>query len=260
MVLLAGKAVQVVESVLGGGVDPAIGTLLAVNDAGQWLTSSRPWNYLRGGMEALDLVEGQDWVALPENFGAILSVEQTASYTNTFEFVTLDALLEHRAAGVAPSGATLMAALTYDHADIVGTSSSPSATVTPTTDAEKRAAKSPIARLELYPTPDADSEGALICFYRRGWVNVYEDTDTIFVPPWLDNVLIRASILFAKGYEEEDFIQLEDALTKFALGRQMASAIRMDNGQQRVLGRVRGGAARGRPYFHRSRGTVSGPS
>jgi len=264
MTLLAGEALKIAEHVLGGAMHPAVSGLRVLNETGEWLVSARPWRYLVGGCEALDLVAGQWYVELPEDFGAMISIAQSEGYTKDIRQSTPEEIMDLRR-GLAPGGdGFIWAALTYDHADITGTSSDGLFTVTPSTAAEIRARKSPLARLQIYPEPETSATGALLLFYTRGWRSVSEDTDTIFVPSWLEGVYLRAVRIWARGYEgegvEQDSFDRDLALEKLVKGPQWRAAVTRDSNVQMEMGMLRGGAVGHGYYYNRREGAVEAPS
>lgn len=260
MTLLAGEALKIAEHVLGGPMHSAIDPLRVLNDTGEWLVSVRPWNYLLGGVEALDLVADQHHISLPADFGAMVSLSQSEGFTKDIQLSTPGELMDLRR-GLAPGGdGFIWAAVTYDHADITGTSSGGLFTVTPTTDAEARAQKHPTARLEIYPAPEASSTGAILLFYTRGWRSVSEDTDTIFAPTWLEGVYLRAVRIWAKGYEEEDSFDKDQALQKLILSPEFRAAVTRDSNTQMELGPLRGGATSSRRGWRNFDGPVLDPT
>jgi len=258
MVLLASNSKLVAEHALGGGISSEITPWRVLNEAGAWLTNIRAWNWLAGGMEAIATTADQSWVPLPEDFGSIIGVDSGEGYEGSVTLTTLPDLLRLRANGLEAAGYYYWAAVSYDHADITGTSTEPEAEVTPTTPAAALAKKYPTARLELYPTPTASVTGGILIHYERGWRKVSEDTDTIFLPSWLEGVYHRAVRIFARGYEEEESYSKDDALDRLMMGSEWAAAIAKDTRQQTDLGRLQYGAAQdgGHVRAHRFTGIV----
>jgi len=261
MTLLAGEALKITEHVLAGSVHPAITGLRVLNDTGQWLVSTRPWVYLRGGMDALDITAGEDFVALPQDFGGIITVARSESFTPSFILTTLEEMMRLRTYTPAVSSFTFWGSVTYDHADITGTASSSGAySVTATTEAEIKAKKKPTPRLDLYPMPGDTTTGALLLYYTRGWRKVEEDTDTIFVPEWLEGLYLRAARIWARGYEEEDTFDKDAALANLQLGPEYKAAIVRDSQIQVDKGLIQGGATQKLGWYRNYDGPVGDPS
>ena len=168
--------------------------------------------------------------------------------------------MKSRAVGIA--GTVYWCAVVWDHADITGTASDSNISVTPTTAAQSRARKYPAARLELFPTPTASSTEGVLIYYARQWRDVAEDTDTIFLPDWMEGVYHRAVRAWARGYEEEDTFDKDMALEKLMMGPEGRAAIHQDSVLQVNRGQIRNGQAQPRKIHlpHRFNGSVSGPS
>lgn len=224
-----------------------------VNECGQWLVSTRNWRWLRGGLEALSLVSGQPYVDLPNGIGAIIAVDGGQGFPYSFEQTTLEEILRMRSVQAQTTGIYYFASITYEHADIAGTSTGTNHVVTPNTAAETHAKKHPTPRLELYPTPGQTVADGVLLYYQRGWRTVYEDTDTIFVPEWLQGPYLRALRIWAQGYEYSvgsgQSYDKDMALAKLVAGDEWRAAVSRDSALQNTLGRLQGGAAqRGRRW------------
>jgi len=262
MTLLVSEAIGIAEHALAGPIHEKITALRCVNEAGHWLCNARPWRWLRGGLEALPFVVDQPYVDLPANFGSITAIEGGRGFPSSIELTTLEELLLYKANAVGSNGTYYTAVVTYDHADITGTSTANNATVTATTAAATAAKKKPTARLEIYPTPDTAATDGILLYYTRGWSPVSQDQDTIFVPDWMESVYLRALRCWAKGYEEDDIYSKDDMLDRFISGSEYLAAIKRDSQAQIDLGVLRGGAAmegqdRSRPS--RYNGVIANP-
>lgn len=260
MTLLAGQAKEIVEHGLAGAVHPAITSLRVLNETGEWLVSARPWVYLRGAMEALDLTSGQDYVDLPSDFGAIVSIDRTTNFTSSVFLTSTEELLSLRRGWNTAGARSIWCAVVYDHADITGTAAGSNYTVTPATAAEIKALKAPSPRLDIYPEPTSSTTGALLLYYTRGWRRVEEDTDTVFVPAWLEGVYLRAARIWAKGYEEEDSFNKDQALAVLMQGPEWGAAKTRDANIQMEVGPLRGGAVGGGAGWWNRDGQVMNPS
>lgn len=262
MTLLASQAKQLVEHALGGEVHSAVTPWRCLNGAGHWMCNSRAWRWLRGGLEALALTADQSYVDLPADFGSINAIEGGQGFQASIELTTPDQLLEYKSSATANTGYYYCAVLSYDHADITGTSTGSNHVVAASTAAEQKALKAPTPRLEIYPTPTATVTDGLLLYYTRGWREVSNDTETIFVPDWMEELYIRIARCWAKGYEEDDSYNRDAALMAIMQGPDYAACVRRDTQGQMDKGRVRGGAAlesRDRVRQHRYYGTISNP-
>lgn len=261
MTLLAGEALKIAEHALAGGVSPEVTGLRVLNDAGRWLVSVRPWVYLRGGMDALDLVADQDYVALPDGMGAVLKIEHKSGFSSSFILTTPDVIMQLRTTTPVAATHTFWGAVIYDHADITGTASVSGAyDVSATTAATIKATKKPTPRLDIYPMPTTSSTGGLLIHYTRGWRAIDEDTDTVFVPDWLEGVYLRAVRIWAKGYEEEDTFSKDDALDRLIVGAEYRAAVTRDSNIQMEKGVLSGGATQREGWYRSYEGSVGDPS
>ena len=261
MTLLAGEALDIVRHALGGEVHSAITGLRVLNETGRWLYSARPWVFLRGAMESLSFTSGQDYIDLPEDFGAIVAVDRADGFHSSLSMVTPETLLELRTTTPVAAAFKFWGCVTWDHADIEGSASvSGGYTVTPTTAAEARAKKRPTPRLEVYPQPSATNTGALLLMYTRGWRQVLEDTDTIFVPEWLEGVYLRAARIWAQGYDKVSGYDKDGELESLVRGAEWRAAVTHDSNIQTDLGTIEGGAAQRRGWYRHFDQAISSPS
>ena len=61
----------------------------------------------------------------------------------------------------------------------------------------------PRPRLDLWPTPGADSINGLTAYFRAGWRSIRGDRDTISVPAFMEPLYIQMVRTFALGYERD---------------------------------------------------------
>ncbi len=247
MVLLASEAIVIAEHALGGEVHSAIGARRCVNEAGEWLVSARQWLWLRGGLEALPLVAAQPYVDLPSNFGTLVGVEGGEGWPHSYIQTTLADLLLMRANTTASTGQYYHCALSYNHGDITGTSTGANHTVTPTTAAQAKALKSPTPRLELYPIPGDSLADGVIVYYTRGWAVIDEaDTDSIFLPSWMESIYLQLVRLWARSYEYDVGSEgpgwKQRALMEIKFGPEWEACVNRDTAAQMDLGQLKGGA------------------
>lgn len=261
MVLLASDSKLVAEHALGGSISTEVTPWRVLNEAGRWLVSSRAWNWQAGGLESLPFVAGQSYVALPEDFQSIHAVDSGQGYEGSVTLTTLADLLRLRANGLESAGYYYWCAVSWDHADITGTSTEPEAPVTPTTPADAIARRYPVPRLELYPTPRNSVTSGVLLYYERGWRELSQDTDTVFLPAWCEGIYHRAVRIFARGYEEEDTFPKDQALASLMMGPEWMAAIAHDTRLQTDLGHIQGGAVDGQSPVraHRFTGIVGNP-
>ena len=61
----------------------------------------------------------------------------------------------------------------------------------------------PRPRLDLWPTPGADSVNGLTAYFRAGWRSIRGDKDSISVPAFMEPLYIQMVRTFALGYERD---------------------------------------------------------
>ena len=208
-----------IEHTLGGDADPLVPVIELVNAAGEFLVSMTGWRWLTEGTATLDLVAGQDYVALPADFKAIRAVTGTDSSRLSVDLVTLAEVLEWRtyASG---SGEVWKAAL----------------------EASSPATGGAVTwRLAVAPSPVSASTAALTLYYERGWRTVSESQDQLSLPSYCETLYLEVLRAFARGREEEDVASLDQRLEALARGQILDAAKRADSTAQPHLGTLRGG-------------------
>lgn len=170
------------EHAAGGKIDPRVDAGTIVNEAGRYLFSMYAWKWRVRPPAAVDFVADQQYVDLPPDFGFGEVVNVVMSDTLAFGTVqaTVDEIAWYRAQTI----------------------SSPSyyywALVYPSQHDNDSAADR--ARLEVYPTPDADSTGAMTVTYRAGWKPLADHDAVANVPPAYDRLLRKMTRAFAVDY------------------------------------------------------------
>jgi len=254
MTLIAGTAIELAEHRLQGAISPTVSALRVVNETGRILCGVRNWNWLQGQLDSLTLTAGQAYIDLPPGVTSVRAVDRGDGYRASFAWVTLESLLEIRSNAPALASPAFFGAIAYDHADIVGETSTPSYTIVPTTEEEAKAKRAPTPRIELYPTPEATGNLDMLLYYTRGWSEVYEDTDPIFIPDWMEPLYVAMLRHRARYYENESEgnFDYDSAMRRLVGvpndqrspgGIEWEAAVRQDHQMQPDLGRLEGGAA-----------------
>jgi hypothetical protein len=68
-----------IKHALGGNLAAELSPMRIINEAGRRLVNAHGWRYLQGRTTALDTVNGQSFVALPEDFARLISIYMTDS-------------------------------------------------------------------------------------------------------------------------------------------------------------------------------------
>ncbi len=210
-----------------------------VNQAGRWLASVHPWKFLAGAETHIDFVANQDYALLPADTGEVLAIDRADGFHSSFEWTTQQGMVDLRTT-------TPVAATFHWWGVVVYTASA--------TD------KKPAPRIDLYPTPTTSLPSALKVRYRRKWAEATKDSDPLYVPDYVEALLIQTAIAFGRGYVEEDVAPLDVRLSQILAGPLYAAAVAQDGRIQRDYGRISGGAAEITSRRRHFDNTVGNPS
>ncbi len=136
-----------ITHVLGRAPASPLTATILVNDALLWMCSSHQWSWLAEDM-SLNLVSSQNYVALPADFGRMLTVHRAATFARMVP-VSFEKIFEYRATQIS----AVEGMVGYYYA----------------IRAEKQASATayPLWRMELYPTPSASVSAGIIGLYQR---------------------------------------------------------------------------------------------
>lgn len=211
----------------GGGGAPAIVFTDAtttldtyINDAGRYLCTMRQWNFLARDPLNLDFVAAQAYIALPSDFGQLLSIAGQNSIAQPFRMTSMQQILELRTSLIAVSSGAYVGAL--DHPTQVNVTTVPAA-----------------PKLQLYPTPASNETAALVCQYRAGWTALSSATDVANIPAAFDGLLDELVAAWVKGKARN---ALQAMLGEVENGPMVANLNRYDGGEQNDFGPPEGGA------------------
>lgn len=206
------------------GANPELVAAQALIDmAGDLLVSMHPWTWLRRPLVALDFVSGQDWVALPADFGELIALDRTN--LDGWQWVGFDELLEMR------YGRSAIAA---GYAGAIVTAIPADGTTAPDTP-----------RIEIFPTPAANASNALRLAYRAGWQPVAIQFHALKIPGFVDLLfyeILRAVVL---GIEEHDNAGVDQRIQAVRQGGVFAAAARRDTHTINEAGFLRNGVGQG---------------
>lgn len=220
MTLTAQQALGHITHAVDGLSAPLTGLSL-LNEAGEFLVSMRDWEWLASPPVSLDTVASQSYVDLPSDCAAILTLEANNGLHGAVQLTTFSRLQAMRTdASVAPSW--------YRYAAVVWAQATSGV---------------PAPRLELWPTPSTSTVGEITLLYRKGWTTLTDDEDAVRIPAWIESLYIAIVRAFAKGYEEDVNVPIEQLLAQIQLGPQFLAAKRRDSSMQVDYGPIEGGAA-----------------
>ena len=94
--------------------------------------------------------------------------------------------------------------------------------------------------LEVHPTPQATTSGALTMFYRETWTDLANSDQTyIPVPPWMESLYIQAVRATAWGYQDET---MGARMASIMQGPEWLAAVTYDRKLQWSHGPLKNGA------------------
>lgn len=191
-----------------------------LNEAGQILYNLRDWNFLVHVGQLLDGVQGQSWIALPTDFGQIVTLQYTNGLTASVVLSTLDQIDVYRSQLITIPSYTLYTAISWVAGATTGTI---------------------VPRLEVFPSPPVTQAGLLTMTYRPRWIipPAADDQTSIPIPTWFE-ALYRAMVrAVASGYQRGD---MEARIADVQAGVHFLAASRQDGAQQREFGQLRNGS------------------
>lgn len=101
----------------------------------------------------------------------------------------------------------------------------------------------PRPRLDIWPDPGADDDGAITAYYRAGFETLDEDGHFVSIPIWLQALYLQLVRAFTRGYEREDMASLSARCMEVMMGPLATAAKRRDGMAQPEYGELRNGAA-----------------
>lgn len=101
----------------------------------------------------------------------------------------------------------------------------------------------PVPILEIYPSPSDNATGAMRIFYRSRWTNVTNDTSSIDIPDFVQDLFILIARAYAGGYVRNDQASLSARLAEIAVSPVFMAAKKSDGMTQPFMGQLRNGGA-----------------
>ncbi len=169
-----------------------------VNQAGNYLFSKQ-WRFRERTGRPVSLVANQNWAAMPGDAEEIISLVTKAGLGWRVELTSPEQIeLFRNSMAPALLDSVYYAALSRPWAQADN--------VTPLV----AGTAFPAPRLDIYPTPQATTNDAIIMRYRAGWTAVSGETNAVTpdtyiipVPPYVEALLIAYCRAFAVAYEDE---------------------------------------------------------
>lgn len=219
MTLLAQTATGWIENRLGYTPEDPAGVLGILNAAGESLVApplGHAWTWLTRETLAT-LTSGQNWIALEDDFQALLDVRFAEDFVASIKLTTVAHLVDLER--MPQVGLCYAAALLY---------------TVPSGGSE------PVPRLRITPTPDATEVDALKIVYRAGWSELAHAASPVLIPHWVVPLYRELVIAYAMGWSEPDESPVASASTHIAAawtGAIAMAALERDGGVQRYLGK-----------------------
>lgn len=183
MALTLHSLIDYAEHAAGGRLDGRLDPVSIVNQAGHRLVSLAEWPWLNRPRTGLAFVANQNYVALPADFGQLVAHPEVSDTLNKSIQATSQADLLYRRSSNLESLTHYFYTLAYP--------TQASATAAPVG-----------ARLEIWPTPTANTANALYIVYRATWTELDDGTKIANVPADIEPLLIEMVRAYAAGYSD----------------------------------------------------------
>ena len=167
--------------------DLAISAGDIVNDALEHIANMHPWQWCSTGEQSLDIVEDQDYIELPADFGTPIAIEHDQNWTDQMVPVTWATLLWLR-----------------QHPIISWTSGFFYVINTGNVELGQEDAGLSLPTIALYPTPSATRADGVKIVYRRFLRRLVADTDRPQWPAYMDRMLTLLSRSMASVDYDDD--------------------------------------------------------
>jgi len=191
-----------------------------VNDALEFVADLHAWSWLETGQQSLDIVADQDYVELPEDYGAMIGVEHVDGYSRTMIPTTWPHLLKLRQDSINDWSRSYWYVVNLGNVET----------------GEEDAGLS-LPTLNLYPTPSESVTGGLQIVYRRFLRRMTADTDRPQWPAYMDRFLSLIARGFAKLDHDDDAVSADMQQAQ----QMLPNLLRRDGERKPSRGVMRGG-------------------
>lgn len=201
--------------------EPSVPMLTLVNRAGAYLCDMHSWTWLVRPGAKLNLVSGNEYVKLPDDFGRMYAQPKptTVSTVVSMELTSMEEYLRYRQ-DYMDGGPHYMGVVVYvkDQDGVFG------------------------PKIQIWPIPLDTTQDAFRMAYLARWVDLTSDTEVLPIPSWLEGFFLEVLFAYAQGYDEHDNGVLSERLALLHASPEFATLKRRDGGVQPFIGRMRGGA------------------
>ena len=203
--------------------ESAVTHTIIVNDMGTYLFSMHAWAFRLRPPVLLDLVADQPYIELPRDCAEMIAYRLNG-LTQDIHFTAPQQLATFRDRSLLPVGFRYYMALVHPTQEIAEIKPDP-------------------PRLEIYPTPTADSTDVVALTYRSQWTPMSQDTEVANVPDYVDPLMMVLLQAFAWGYLDKAFWgDVNELLERVIKGPVFKAAKRIDMMAQPEVGPITGGA------------------
>ncbi len=199
---------------IGGQPDSRITLTQVVNEALAYLFNSHPWSWRGRPPLPLTAVIGQQYLALPADFGELVAISRPNREVQLTSIQDLS--FRRNLTLVPPPIGTVFMALSYPAQSSVTT-------------------EAPVPQLEIFPTPTAAD--TYVMNYRAGALLLANPTDVPNIPPEFERLLSLLCRAFIRDYEEQS------STTEWERATEEVEKLKVHDGlAQQNLGQIKGGA------------------
>lgn len=191
--------------------------LPVANEVGEWLCSAEEWNWLKRPGVTLSLVASQAYIALPSDFGRLVSLSPVSGSAVRVRLED-QAAVDQARAYTTPGGTLFRGCLAY---------SAPTATAVP----------APL--LLLGPVPGVSLADCIRLSYIATWRTCDSESDVIPMPLWMQPLYIRAVALYLAGWERDKGGTVEQRLATLVADPLYMAAVHRDDAMQVDMGPIR---------------------
>lgn len=194
------------------------------NEAGEWLYSSRQWQFLDSTFEQLNIVAGQDYVELPTDFSGWLAFGPGRNGGITLAWKTPEFVMNQR---------------TYPN-QINGTFYVCLGNIEPSSVNPE-----PRAVLQIGPVSGSTVMEAVQLHYTSKWPRIsqnYSASAKLKVPDWMQPLVLLTVIEYLRGYEQSLEGRLDQRLEAILQGPVYRAACARDESLAPVTGPISGTA------------------
>lgn len=237
MTLTASDAIAEITHAISGL--PSATAMRLVNEAGRHVCNMHAWNFLKRPKTSLASVAGQAYIELPADFGSILAIEIEGGFTHNWKRTDAATFLRLES-GVWDESGWAYWSILENAASTDGTAPGP--------------------RLAIWPAPTTANASFAALRYRAKWADLTDDGDTVQLPDFAETLFLQTVRAFARGYEEDEDVTLDERLAVTLAGPIYRAARKQDADSQWYVGTLKGGAGDAGIHYRTWEGSFSAPS